>query len=68
MLITRGLSPVRSSYDDTAVLGGPDVRLRMSVAWMMACSQKVVGAPAAVMVARVKSMMLRIARSATPFS
>eukprot|EP00965_Chrysotila_dentata_P156588 5174237-Pleurochrysis_carterae.AAC.6 len=68
MLMTRGFSPQRSSYDEALVPGGPEVRLRMSTAWAMAYSQKVAGAPAATMLARVSSMTLRMARSATPFS
>eukprot|EP00965_Chrysotila_dentata_P109021 3601522-Pleurochrysis_carterae.AAC.1 len=52
ILMIRGFSPQRSSYDEALESGGPEVRLSMSTAWTMAYSQKVAGALAATMLAR----------------
>eukprot|EP00965_Chrysotila_dentata_P064584 2141436-Pleurochrysis_carterae.AAC.1 len=54
--------------EDIGLRGGPVVRFSTSTEWATAYVQKEVGAPLATKLERASSMMLRIARSATPFS
>eukprot|EP00965_Chrysotila_dentata_P146678 4843924-Pleurochrysis_carterae.AAC.4 len=66
MLMIRGRLPTSILYDDECALGGSVVRLRISTACSAAWSQKATGAPLATSEARVSSVIVRIARSATP--
>eukprot|EP00965_Chrysotila_dentata_P117982 3900225-Pleurochrysis_carterae.AAC.2 len=67
LMLVRGLIPVSSSYDDASVLGGPQVRFRMSTAWVTAESAdgRSTGGRRD---ARVSSIIEQMARSATPLS
>eukprot|EP00965_Chrysotila_dentata_P154716 5112065-Pleurochrysis_carterae.AAC.1 len=62
----RGLVPVRASYEETSLRGGPVVRLSTSIECATAYVQKAAGAPFATRLERVSSIMLCMARSATP--
>ena len=63
-----GCCPVRSSKDVHGWPGAPVVRFRISTACSAAKFQKEMGAPLAMRLERTCSMMLRMVRSATPFS
>eukprot|EP00965_Chrysotila_dentata_P147787 4877850-Pleurochrysis_carterae.AAC.1 len=67
MGMMRGLVPVSASYDERMPRGGPVLRLSTSTECATAYVQKVADAPLATRLERVSSMMLRMARSTTPF-
>ena len=66
--MTLGALPVNISYDDLSECGGPVVRLRTSRAWSTRYGQKETGHLLATRLDLTTSMMLRMARSATPLS
>eukprot|EP00965_Chrysotila_dentata_P152619 5043788-Pleurochrysis_carterae.AAC.1 len=68
MGMMRGFSAVSDPKEDVVPRGGPIVRFSTSTAWETAKVQNPTGAPQATRLERVSSIILRMARSATPMS